>query len=113
MTRQEIFDKIYLGMKSQGFRQCTDGYECRYRNKRKKLRCTAGWLIPDSDYNARKMEGFLIKELDFFKDMEHIDFIEEIQEIHDESMMIEEMRYRLQQLGLRHELEIPDDTIFE
>jgi hypothetical protein len=45
--------------------------------------------------------------------MEHIDFIEEIQEIHDESMMIEEMRYRLQQLGLRHELEIPDDTIFE
>jgi hypothetical protein len=113
MTKQEIFDTIYLGMKSQGFRQSTIGYDCRYRNKRRKLKCVGGWLIPDEVYSARKMEGLTIRELDFFMGMEHLDFIEEAQEIHDESMMIEEMRWRLQKLAQRHKLEIPDDTIFE
>jgi hypothetical protein len=112
MTKQEIFDTVYLGMKSQGFRQSVKGFDCRYRNKRKKLKCTAGWLIPDQEYNARKMEGLTIHELSFFANHEHLDFIDELQYLHDESMMIEEMRWRLQKLGCEHGLRIPDDNIY-
>lgn len=108
MTKQEIFDIIYDGMAGQGFRQSVKGFDCRYRQKRKNLKCVAGFLIPDSEYNGRKMEGKTVSELDFFKNFDHIDFIIEAQDIHDESMMVEEMKWRLIQLGLRHKLKVKD-----
>lgn len=45
MTRQEIFDKVYLGLKSQGFRQSINNYQCVYRGPYGR-RCAIGHLMP-------------------------------------------------------------------
>lgn len=56
MTKQEVFDKVWSGLKAQGFvRAATSGgLACQYRAtgpKGEVLKCAAGQLIPDSEYN--------------------------------------------------------------
>jgi len=57
-TKQEIFDVVYRGLASQGFRQSVKstswsdtGPRCRYRSEVGK--CAAGWLIPDEMYDPK------------------------------------------------------------
>lgn len=53
MTRQEIFDKAYLGMASQGFRASLrrpDSNSSAYRAP-DGCRCSIGWVIPDNLYD--------------------------------------------------------------
>lgn len=50
MTKQEIFDKAWNGLKSQGFERAHDGVGCVYYMQRddKVLRCAWGWVDPEA-----------------------------------------------------------------
>lgn len=61
MTLQEIFDKVYLGMESQGWRKSTrmvaatslhPAVECCAYRGENGLKCAAGQLIPDELYDV-------------------------------------------------------------
>lgn len=58
MTRQEIFNKAYAGLRDQGFvRSVVGEYNCRYRGPNN-TKCAFGHLIPDEQYNTM-LEGFM------------------------------------------------------
>jgi len=67
MTRQEIFDTVYLGLKAQNFERSTSRPEstspenCLYRHG--DLKCAFGHLIPDEQYDpeleTKSAEGLL------------------------------------------------------
>ena len=50
LTRQEIFDKAWTGLKGQGFVQSLECGGCMYRGDNG-LRCAIGHIIPDSRYD--------------------------------------------------------------
>jgi hypothetical protein len=51
MTRQDIFNQVYLGLKAQGFERSVwgDGAFCQYRGP-DGLKCALGQLLPDEHY---------------------------------------------------------------
>lgn len=52
MNKQEIFNQVYLGLKSQGFQRSVsdNGDECMYRNA-DGLKCAIGHLMLDEEYH--------------------------------------------------------------
>ncbi len=128
MNKQEIFNQVYLGLKSQGFKKSTAFADesvgtCRYRgyNGRK---CAIGHLISDEEYSI-ELEGagivYLIKNAfgphlkpkkvkSFFERLEinncadDIDFLRSLQYVHDES---EDIRAGLKSIAATHGLTIP------
>lgn len=52
MNKQQIFDKVVLGLAGQNWEHSFDGQNCKYRLKKegRTLKCAAGQLIPDVDY---------------------------------------------------------------
>ncbi len=52
MTAQEMFDKVWIGLKGQGFAASVDANNnCMYRSP-KGLRCAAGHVLPDEMYTS-------------------------------------------------------------
>ena len=91
MNRQEIFNKVYLGLKSQDKRsripRLDKGFVCQYRYEN--LRCAVGHLIPDSLYHERfegRSVNYLKEVLDYLDvtSQEDLLFLESLQEIHDD-----------------------------
>lgn len=86
MTKQEIFDKVWTGLKAQGFQQSvSDDGLCKYRGLNG-LKCAAGHLIPDDVYSP-KMEGATADDLPWFRaefNKEDLEFIFKLQLVHDE-----------------------------
>jgi hypothetical protein len=83
MNKQEIFNTVYNGLKSQGFKQSRDGNLCRYRSCEGK--CAAGHLLPDDVY-TEAMEGNAIEGVSWFLENfegDNLDFIDELQQVHD------------------------------
>lgn len=57
MTRQEIFDKVWAGLKGQGFeRSITEEGICVYRGPNG-TKCAAGHVLPDEEYDPEYDEG--------------------------------------------------------
>lgn len=54
-NKQELFNKAFLGMKSQGFAPSMSGGSCTYRSL-KGMKCAIGHLIDDEDYEE-SIEG--------------------------------------------------------
>ncbi len=91
-TKQEAFNKAYLGIVGQGSASLSpendddDDYgSCSYRGGNG-TKCGVGWLIDDKDYHS-SMEGSSICELQasctlYIGDIT-LDFLEEIQHAHD------------------------------
>lgn len=100
MTLQEIFNKVYLGLASQGFKQSADDNgRCVYRSS-DGCKCAAGQLIPDEDYRKEfdvsgpDIGTMLYTSVGYFKnevteyfrrrfDLEQIYFIRQLQLLHD------------------------------
>ena len=109
MTNQEIFNKAYIGLASQGFEQSTDeDGTCLYRSTDGK-KCAIGWCISDKDYDP-SMEGkpsdFLPIAL-FGEEVDH-NFLNGLQVTHDENCDPEEMRKALDYLAHIHNLTVPN-----
>lgn len=83
-SKQEIFDFVARNLLKQGKPSHIDG-ECRYRMDG--LKCAAGWLIPDEEYD-RHYEGNTISGVPYFTNnhlfsSELLDLIDDLQEAHD------------------------------
>lgn len=84
MSRQEIFDKVWAGLKAQGFERSVVNDRCRYRGPNG-TKCAAGHLIPDEEY-VTKMEGGGVYSRPWFKEKfnrNELQFISCLQLIHD------------------------------
>lgn len=76
MSLQQLFDKVFAGMKAQGFHQSSElrltqsgnrEVQCLYRDPPSRRKCAAGHAIPDCAYTP-DMEGFSIEQVnDKFK----------------------------------------------
>lgn len=84
--KQEIFDKVSKHLLTQNAKALGADNKCKYRNPTG-LKCAAGCLIPDNDYDP-KMERKFVREFDYFANCgyskKEIDLISELQQIHDE-----------------------------
>lgn len=120
-TEQEIFDIVWNGLKSQGFKRSVkltmnskleDQYTCMYRGK-DGMKCAAGWLIPDEKYSttfefvtvtARNLAPVL-KELELY---DQLPFIRTLQSIHDCNEVPSEMERMLRDAAKNRNLTIPE-----
>lgn len=60
LTRQEMFDQVVKGLKSQNWRKSMHGPSCTCRGHGG-LKCVIGWLIPDDV--ASSCEGYGVHQL--------------------------------------------------
>jgi len=82
---QEMFDLVVLGMyeqKGPSYVNINDGLMCLYRNENNCRKCPAGILLPDSEYK-KEFETLTVKEIEWFSKQKNLDFIYNMQEIHD------------------------------
>lgn len=116
MTRQEAFDKVWAGLKTQGFRRSDDRSfsrpVCLYRGP-DGLKCAIGHLITDdeaecmgslsiSDSHARFLfrDGASLVGLDF-------EFCTLLQAVHDTGSDPHRMKAGLQEFAGLHRLQVP------
>lgn len=112
---QKIFDIVYAGLKSQEFKQSTIlGVGCLYRGPYG-LKCAAGWLIDDEDYDEglesiacmnEEVSSVIEKSCErrgVAFDIKDIKFIQELQNAHDCS--VGDMEERLKNVASQYELD--------
>lgn len=110
---QILFNKAYLGLKAQGFRQSmnADQDECAYRGSGG-LKCAIGHCIPDEHYDP-EIEGLPVLDTPV-EDLlitlyPGIDphFASSLQGIHDQTSKTV-MKSRLEEFARFHRLEVPN-----
>lgn len=131
MTKQEVFDIVYNGLKKQGFEKSEAGYQgltsCAYRgdNGRK---CAAGMLFTDDDFNKAvdlciaesRMDAETARNnvncttsaaviIDRVRPdlREHLNLISALQKIHDRSVDSSDMQNTLVDFAKSLKLNIP------
>jgi hypothetical protein len=91
MNKQEMFNKVWAGLENQGWQRSVHHPNggCRYRGSNE-LKCAAGHLIPDENYNllleGKRIYSLLEKNPDLFGfplSAEEIEFVVEMQTAHD------------------------------
>jgi hypothetical protein len=119
MNKQEIFNKVYLGLHSQGWKKSVDADgECFYRGD-DGCKCAAGHLIPDEDYDP-SMEGVIFATTSYFEKTpflafnqkhpelkKHAAFILRMQQKHDRSESPNDMKESFIELAVANDLTIP------
>lgn len=119
MDKQEIFNIVVRGLRSQGWRRstnekyidCGNGSGCVYRSP-EGLKCAFGHLISNKDYDS-KMEGMsamvLISNYNKFeKYLPYINFISDLQKQHDRHSSPEEMEEVFKLLAKNNNLTWPE-----
>lgn len=109
---QSIFDKVYLGLKSQGFERSMRKNEygdriCAYRGE-DGLKCAAGHLMPNTTFR-KSMEGNDVSSISFFRKLGFLTMVANLQRIHDESFLPEEMEANLLHFAKGNGLTIPSE----
>lgn len=115
MTKQEIFNKAFIGLKSQGFKQSVWANNCKY-NGPNNTHCAIGWVIPNlpETYSIgaiawsfpEKLIGVIAEdhnELDQLRP-----FLQDLQTAHDLGYEPETMKSKLERFAKTYELEIPE-----
>jgi len=113
MNKQQIFDKAYLGLKSQGFKQSRRRVSsqirtlCSYRGGEGR-KCAVGWLIPDSIYKPSFELMSLSKLMRKLGVSDSLDsFVYSLRLAHDQSHFPEDMSEELVAIAKKHNLKIP------
>ena len=112
---QELFNKIYLGLKSQNFEQSAvyenGNLRCLYPGPNG-LKCAVGFLIPDEKYNESIEHmspwNLVVEGIVELSDI-HIIFLREMQSIHDNACDPEDMRLELESYAKDLGLVIPKE----
>lgn len=110
MSMQDIFDKAYLGLAKQGFRQSLDSVSCRY-NGPNGTHCAIGHLghIPpayEGDSVRQLIDAGLIEGWEY--DAELRRFLVRLQSCHDRSHIPANMQVALEALAHDYSLTIPE-----
>ena len=118
MNKQEIFNKVFLGLKSQGFQQSVNKHNvCQYRGEGG-LKCAVGHLIPDEIYNkewddettlADALPPHVYDAMGISADFgASVDFLMQLQDIHDNYDVPERMEDYYRQFALARGLTVPE-----
>lgn len=85
-TSQQVFDQVVNHLLTQNARSTSEKF-CLYRDKIHSLKCAAGCLIGDDEYNADLMEQSAWYSLVLKKVVPnaHLALISELQQVHDNS----------------------------
>lgn len=124
MTPQDVFNTVYLGLRSQGFlksitRLRGSGYGCKLRGDLG-FKCAMGYLIPDDRYlpSYESMCAGEPEMKEFLTDLgygEHLELITALQEAHDISVGGDNLEMKLvgvaQKFGLEIPVQVPYKTI--
>lgn len=114
MNRQEAFNKMWNGLKSQGWQASigSDDYwgTCAYRGEEDR-KCAVGWCIPDDKYrpwfdesNGTLTDILKICELDSIE----LEWWERAQGLHDNATSPEDMENDFRQFAHENGLLIPE-----
>lgn len=117
MTKQEMFDKAFIGLHSQGFRQAINGLTCSYLCPDGR-RCAWGWVDPEGTVGAdgRARPGGIWSLLNGGYGIAAkldagpggtLEFAEELQGVHDRSSSPEDMQRSLVKFAEKHQLTVP------
>lgn len=112
LTKQEIFDRAWRGLSSQGFQRCRVNDRCAYSDGNGR-HCAWGWVDVGLGVGStlaiyemrRKLQGVAA-----LLDDEGLDFAEQLQEAHDSHEYPEDMERALRELAADNSLSIPGDT---
>lgn len=116
MTKQEIFNKAYLGLKSQGFKRSgTVDQPCMY-NGPNNTHCAIGWVIPNlpESHSIKKIainfpEKLLgIVAVNNFELLQILPFLRRLQTAHDEGFTPTEMQRDMLHIAKDFNLEVPE-----
>lgn len=128
MDKQELFNRVYLGLAKQGFKQSGETYSseheqeprfaCRYRGD-EGMKCAVGFLLTDEAY-SEVLEGHAVSN-DVVQEavctslgIEELNctlytLLQKLQQIHDYSASPEVMREDLHAYARRNNLSIPSE----
>lgn len=83
-TDQEVFDQVATHLLTQHQVSLANDRQCSYRGDNG-LKCAAGCLIGDDEYNASFMEGhsWLRLRMEGIVPDEHWELVTELQKVHD------------------------------
>lgn len=124
LTRQQLFDNAYLGIKQYGLsfeldEEYPDRSNCRYRLDKTAecpVRCGVGHSIPDDQYESI-MENKAVGNHEMFDslfDPDDVDFLTDLQDTHDDAVasgrdtMIEDFFSKMVALANKYHLTVPD-----
>lgn len=113
MTEQEIFNIVWTGMASQGWKKSHDPItgRCLYRQD-DGCKCAVGWLVPDDVNFTGVMNSMPVRYLAYFVDNyteDEMDFIHKLQRLHDGSVTIPMFMERsFRDFAEKNGLEIPE-----
>lgn len=108
-SRQEMFDRAVVGLRSQGFKKCTDITEsvCSYVNDDGTMHCAWGWVDTStkasyvgSVWNLRQMGRGLAARLE----LPDVGWAHALQICHDRSTSPADMEKRLREFAKRFDL---------
>lgn len=115
LTEQEIFDKAYLGLASQGFERSMINDSCVYNAGDR--HCAVGWVCVES---KMPREGERPNKLSFWESLgintmpskERTNFLQEIQYVHDASYFehndqCAKRKQRMEEFAKIHNLTVP------
>lgn len=120
MTKQEMFDKAYIGLRNQGFERCMSssdpllGPYCSYsRADRPDMHCAWGHIDPSiGEDEGRGVETLWCEHIGVAGDLSMEDgtlmFAKELQKVHDKSEEPKFMEIRLRNLAAKHQLTVPE-----
>lgn len=112
MTRQEMFNKAFLGLKSQGFQQCLNlAKETCVYNGPNGTHCAWGWVdptIPAQFNEDTSLETLKHKGVGLAATLRPGDliFAENLQDIHDENEMPHKMEQALLEFAKNEDLTV-------
>lgn len=112
MTIQEMFDKAYIGLASQGFEQCYDELEdaCVYSDG-KGNHCAWGWVDPSigetQSGNVEELNRHQIGIAGTLNE-EQLNFAGDLQGAHDIADDSQDMKKLLNDVAKRYNLSIPN-----
>lgn len=108
-TRQEVFDRAYIGLASQGFERSYEGVSCLYRGPHGR-RCAIGWNISDERYGT-DLEGLCADDEPVLRaagiNRRSAGFAALLQASHDRADSPSHMRDLLEDVAERYHLTIP------
>lgn len=111
MTIQEMFNKAYIGIRSQGFSRCYVEGKCVYSSNGK--HCAWGWVdtnIPDGAYPSSNVKDlyYMKKGVAAHLSFDELGFAYELQHTHDVSYTEYSMEMNLRGLATHYGLTIPE-----
>lgn len=109
MTKQEMFNRAFLGLKGQGFAQSKYGAFCVYQSPDGK-RCAWGHVDPSLTKEHRTgVRGLFEDQIGVAAtiDVKDLIFVERLQDAHDRATSPNHMDDNLMMLANQYDLEIP------